>query len=145
MVGFAVLIQNIPVQPQVNTDYCFVSLCFYFQKEIFRRVVCESHYCVKDHCDLRKKLGESSFHDRYACEMLLQVAAVSFLSIWCWKPPYDYIIYLKTLNDQESESVQKSPSSLCLDMRNVCTTLGVSTLFLKPAPQVPGSDPVQGY
>ncbi|XP_054447506.1 alpha-fetoprotein-like isoform X2 [Pteronotus mesoamericanus] len=38
--------------------------CYSHGKEMFQRVVHESHEHVKNHCDLREKLGDSNFHDR---------------------------------------------------------------------------------
>lgn len=37
---------------------------------MFQRVVHESHEHVKNHCDLREKLGDSNFHDMYAFKIL---------------------------------------------------------------------------
>uniref|UniRef100_A0A8C3YN70 Albumin domain-containing protein n=1 Tax=Catagonus wagneri TaxID=51154 RepID=A0A8C3YN70_9CETA len=38
--------------------------CYSHGEEIFQRVVQDSHERVKHQCDLREKLGDSSFHDR---------------------------------------------------------------------------------
>ncbi|KAM5339583.1 LOW QUALITY PROTEIN: alpha-fetoprotein-like [Glossophaga mutica] len=38
--------------------------CHSHGKEMFQRVVRESHEHAKNHCDLREKLGDSNFHDR---------------------------------------------------------------------------------
>ncbi|XP_036192013.1 alpha-fetoprotein-like [Myotis myotis] len=38
--------------------------CYSHGKAMFQRVVHESHEHVKNHCDLREKLGDSNFHDR---------------------------------------------------------------------------------
>ncbi|XP_006094445.1 alpha-fetoprotein-like [Myotis lucifugus] len=38
--------------------------CYSHGKEMFQRVVHESHEHVKNHCDLHEKLGDSNFHDR---------------------------------------------------------------------------------
>ncbi|XP_024433745.2 alpha-fetoprotein-like isoform X2 [Desmodus rotundus] len=38
--------------------------CHSHGKEMFQRVVRESHERVKNHCDLREKLGDRNFHDR---------------------------------------------------------------------------------
>ncbi|XP_015448988.1 alpha-fetoprotein-like [Pteropus alecto] len=38
--------------------------CYSHGKEMFQKVVRESHEHIKNHCDLREKLGDSNFHDR---------------------------------------------------------------------------------
>nr|XP_019576360.1 PREDICTED: alpha-fetoprotein-like isoform X2 [Rhinolophus sinicus] len=38
--------------------------CYSHGKEMFRRVVLESHERVKNYCDLHEKLGDNNFHDR---------------------------------------------------------------------------------
>ncbi|XP_043428422.1 alpha-fetoprotein-like isoform X1 [Prionailurus bengalensis] len=38
--------------------------CYSHGKEMFQRVVGESHEHIKNHCDLREKLGDANFHDR---------------------------------------------------------------------------------
>ncbi|XP_019684937.3 alpha-fetoprotein-like isoform X3 [Felis catus] len=41
-----------------------VVACVLGRKEMFQRVVGESHERIKNHCDLREKLGDANFHDR---------------------------------------------------------------------------------
>ncbi|KAM5284298.1 alpha-fetoprotein-like isoform 3-T4 [Hipposideros larvatus] len=38
--------------------------CYRHGREMFQRVVLESHERVKNHCDLHEKLGDNNFHDR---------------------------------------------------------------------------------
>lgn len=58
-------------------------IIFIFQEGMFQRVVRESHERVKNQCDLRKKLGDSNFHDRYASKILSRLCLLVFVNFCC--------------------------------------------------------------